>query len=144
MVDVKDDAKGGYRRIEVLTGPGRRRLWSGEEKARVVAEPLEPGARVSEVARRWQVWPQQVFGWRREARRDMVAEASKPRAGQTSDFVPILSAAQPPATLARKALAAAPVIEVKLAGAMVRISGLGDGADLTAVLRAIRASASDA
>ena len=25
MVDVNDDAKGGFRRIEVLTGPGRRR-----------------------------------------------------------------------------------------------------------------------
>jgi transposase len=144
MVDVNDDAKGGYRRIEVLTGPGRRRRWSAEEKGRIVAETLEPRARVSEVARRWQVCPQQVFGWRREARQDMVAEASKPRARQTGDFVPIVSEAQPPATLTRKAEAAAPVIEVKLAGAVVRVSGLSDGAELTAVLRAIRASASDA
>ena len=144
MVDVNDDAKGGYRRIEVLTGPGRRRRWFAEE-GRIVAETLEPGARVSEVARRWQVCPQQVFGWRREARQDMVAAAaSKPRAGQMSDFVPILSGAQPPVTLAPKAAAAAPVIEVRLAGAVVRVSGLGDAAELTAVLRAIRASASDA
>src|SRR5690242_11061218 len=64
MVDVNDDAKEGYRRIEVLTGPGRRRRWSAEEKARIVAETLEPGASVSEVARRWQVCPQQVFGRR--------------------------------------------------------------------------------
>ena len=55
MYDVKDDAKGGFRRIELLTGPGRRRRWSAEEKARVIQETLEPGARVSEVARRWQV-----------------------------------------------------------------------------------------
>ena len=48
MVDVNDDAKGGFRRIEVLTGPGRRRRWSAEEKARIVADTLEPGARVSE------------------------------------------------------------------------------------------------
>ena len=144
MVDVNDDAKGGYRRIEVLTGPGRRRRWSAEEKGRIVAETLEPGARVSDVARRWQVCPQQVFGWRREARQDLVAEALRPRAGQTSDFVPILSAAQPPAVLTRRAGAAAPVIEVKLAGAVVRVSEPGDGAVLTAVLRAIRASASDA
>jgi hypothetical protein len=37
-----------------------------------------------------------------------------------------------------------PVIEVKLAGAVVRVSELGDGAALTAVLRAIRASADKA
>jgi transposase len=144
MVDVNDDAKGKYRRIEVLTGPGRRRRWSAEETGRIVAETLEQGARVSEVARCWQVCPQQMFGWRREARQDTVAKASKPRTGQTGDFVPILSEAQPPATLTRKATAAAPVIEVKLAGAVVRVSGPGDGAELTAVLRAIRASALDA
>jgi transposase len=143
MVDVNDDAKGGFRRIEILTGPGRRRRWSAEEKGRIVAETLAPGARVSEVARRWQVCPQQVFGWRREARQDMAAEASKPQVAQTRDFVPIVCEAKPPAALARRA-AAAPVIEVKLAGAVVRVSGLSDGAELTAVLRAIRASASEA
>ena len=68
MFDVKDDAKGEYRRVEVLVGPGRRRRWSAEEKARVVEESLVPGARVSEGARRWQVCSQQVFGWRRVAR----------------------------------------------------------------------------
>jgi transposase len=71
MFDVNDDAKGGYRRVEILTGPGRRRRWSAEDKARVIAETLVPGARVSEVARRWQVCSQQVFGWRRAALRDM-------------------------------------------------------------------------
>ncbi len=66
IVDFNDDARGGYRCIEVLTGPVRRRRWSAEEKGRLVAETLEPGAGVSEAARRWQVCPQQVFGWRRE------------------------------------------------------------------------------
>ncbi|MDT8333926.1 transposase [Roseomonas gilardii] len=33
--------------------------------ARIVEEALVPGAVVAEVARRWQVCPQQVFGWRR-------------------------------------------------------------------------------
>jgi transposase len=53
MDSVKDDAKGvGYRRIEVLTGPGRRRKWSDDDKARIVAEALVPCAVVTEVARR--------------------------------------------------------------------------------------------
>jgi transposase len=47
--------------IEVPTGPVRRRRWSEEEKARIVAETLAVGMSVSEVARRWQVCPQQVF-----------------------------------------------------------------------------------
>jgi transposase len=56
MFDVNDDAKDNFGRVEVLTGPGRRRRWSADEKARIVAETLAPGARVSEVARR-QIWP---------------------------------------------------------------------------------------
>jgi transposase len=62
MFDVSDDAKGGFRRVEVLTRPGRRRRWSADEKARIVAETQVLGARVSEIARRWQVCSQQVFG----------------------------------------------------------------------------------
>lgn len=142
MDDVNYDAKGGYRRIEVLTGPGRRRRWSAEEKGRIVAETLEPGARVSEVARRWQVCPQQVFGWRRSARVDTGAGSAAPGSLVAPGFVPIVSGATPPASGSRMGSAAA-VIEVKLAGAVVRVSGLGDGAELTAVLRAIRASASE-
>jgi transposase len=70
MDSANDDAKGaGYRRVEVLTGPGRRRSWSDDEKARIVAETAEPGAKVTEVAHRWQVSLQQVFDWRRQARR---------------------------------------------------------------------------
>jgi transposase len=141
MVDVNDDAKGGYRRIEVLTGPGRRRRWSAEEKGRIVAETLAPGARVSEVARRWQVCPQQVFGWRREARVDAVAGSAAQGSLVAPGFVPIVSSAAPLASRSGMGSAAS-VIEVKLAGAVVRVSGIGDGAELTSVLRAIRASAS--
>ena len=57
-------------------------------------------------------------------------------------FVPIVSATTPPASRSRMGSAAA-VIAIELAGAVVRVSGLGDGAELTAVLRAIRASASE-
>ena len=42
--DAKVDAKGGFLRIEILTGPARRRRWSADEKARIVAETLAAGA----------------------------------------------------------------------------------------------------
>jgi transposase len=141
MSDVSDDAKRGFRRIEVLTGPGRRRRWSAEEKARVVAETLVPGTSVSEVARRWQLCAQQVFGWRRQARIDVSEQAPAPVSCAPA-FVPIVSEA---ATVPKPvtATSSAAIIEIKLAGAVVRVwSGTDDAAQLTAVLRAVRASAS--
>ena len=133
MFDVKDDARGGFRRVEILTGPARRRRWSADQKARIVAETLAPGARVAEVARRWQVCSQQVFGWRRAARRDVTTAPA-------SGFVPIVTEDVPVTYVPHTPT---PVIEVRLAGAVVRVaSGLNDTARPTAVLRAIRASAS--
>lgn len=77
MDSVNDDAKGvGHRRIEVLTSAGCRRQWSDDDKARIVAETAQPGAVVTEVARRWQVTPQQVFDWRRQARRALAAASA--------------------------------------------------------------------
>jgi transposase len=142
MFDVSDDAKGEFRRVEVLTGPARRRRWSADEKARIVAETLVPGARVSEVARRWQICSQQVFGWRRAMRQDVASVPRELPRPVTPSFVPIVSEALPAAT-AQRAASAGAGIEVKLAGAVVRVSCGMDNADqLTAVLRAIRASAS--
>ena len=118
MFDVSDDAKGEFRRVEVLTGPGRRRRWSADEKARIVAETLVPGARVSAVARRWQICSQQVFGWRRAMRQDLPSVPVAPTPPATPSFVPIVSEAIPSAAVQRAA--PAPGIEVKLAGAVVR------------------------
>ena len=142
MFEISDDAKSEYRRVEILTGPGRRRRWSADEKARIVAETLLPGARVSEVARRWQVCSQQVFGWRRAARQDVTSAPSKSAGPCVPSFVPIVTEDIPRGS-ASHATTAATVIEVKLAGAVVRVgSDLSDAGPLTAVLRAVRASAS--
>src|SRR5678816_4437589 len=43
----------GFRRIEVITGVGRRRRWTDEEKAWIVAESLDPATTASAVARRY-------------------------------------------------------------------------------------------
>jgi transposase len=136
MVDAKDDARGGgFRRVEVLTGPGRRRQWSDDDKARIVAETLEAGVVVSEVARRWQVCPQQVFGWRRAMRLGTAAPT------EPVSFVPIVPEAPPACDASAVAPSSPPPIELELAGAMLRILLGTDAALLTTVLRAIRASA---
>ena len=56
------------RRLEVFTGAGRRRTWSDEDKARIVAEIATSGESVCAVARRHGLSPQQLFGWRRQLR----------------------------------------------------------------------------
>ena len=138
MDSVSDDAKDiGYRRVEVLTGPGRRRQWSGDEKARIVAETAEPGAKVTDVARGWQVSPQQVFDWHRQARKAL-AEAAAPAEPR---FVPVVAEVPVPAPGAAPATARpAPWIELELAGAVLRIAPGADEGLLTSVLGAIRTS----
>lgn len=75
-----------FRRIEVITGVGRRRRWSDEVRAGIVAETLEQGARVSEVARRHGVAPSQVFAWRKAARQQsLVLTVERPT------FAPVVS-----------------------------------------------------
>jgi transposase len=140
MFDVNDDAKGGFRRVEVLTGPGRRRRWSADDKARVVAETLAVGAKVSEVARRWQVCPQQVLGWRREMRAEQAKTAEGAMVAAAPAFVPIVTEPAPPEDAAAK-VAASPPIEIELGDAVVRIVPGLDSTVLTLVLRAVRASA---
>jgi transposase len=136
MDDVNDDAKGLYRRIEVLTGPGRRRQWSAAEKARIVAESLEPGRRVAEVARRWQICPQQLFGWRRAARLAGAALLDEAETGDIPAFVPIVTTTVN-AAVERPNVSS---IEIELAGALVRVPPDMDSDRLATVLRAVRSS----
>ena len=63
--DGASDAAVDVRRIELIPGTGRRRQWLPDVKARILLESFEPGANISEVARRNGLSPQQLFGWRR-------------------------------------------------------------------------------
>ncbi len=57
------------RRLEVLSGPERRRRYHDEEKAALVAETFRPGVCTADLARRHGLHPQQLYTWRRQARR---------------------------------------------------------------------------
>jgi transposase len=142
MFGINDDARGDVRRAEVLTGAAERRCWSAEERAVIVAESEAAGMRVSDVARRWRLRPQQLYQWRHLARAEAASEL---KAGAMPDFVPIVTAparAPEPASRSARLSWSVPVIEIKLAGAVVRVGAGLDDAQLTAVLRAVRASAS--
>jgi len=65
-VSTLDNALGpeapAVRRLEVITGTGRRRRFSADDKARIIEETLVAGAVVLEVACRHRLSPQQLFG----------------------------------------------------------------------------------
>ena len=126
------------RRMEVFTGAGRRRAWSAEEKARIVAESYESGEPVSAVARRYALTPQQLFGWRRGTRRRDNGAAD----GGGSVFAPVIvEAAQGSSetTLAPARASGSPVIEIVIGAASVRVWRGVDAATLATVLGAVKA-----
>jgi transposase len=55
-------------RVEVLSGPERRRRWSADQKRSIVVEAFAPGSSVCEVARRRDLVPGQIYRWRNELR----------------------------------------------------------------------------
>ena len=130
----------GVRRLEVFTGAGHRRTWSVEEKARIVAESYESGETVSAVARRHALTAQQLFGWRRAARR----RAAEKAGAKGSAFAPVVVEAAPPyvaALCASAGRAERPsTIEIAIGLATVRVWPGIDAATLMAVLRAVRAA----
>jgi transposase len=139
MADVNDDAKGVYRRVEVLTGPGRRRRWSDEQKALVAAEAMVPGAVIAQIARRWQICASQVFSWRRAA----LQATPNNFPALTPAFVPIVETAMMPAPSSPMPAPARVVeIEIDTCGTKIRVASGVDTKTLTAVLRAVRAAAS--
>ena len=92
MFDTSDDTKVRRpRRIEVLTRPERRRDWPDARKIAIVAESLAPGVNVSEIARRHEINPQQLFGWRKKFGEEAAAliESARPAAPLPA-FAPVL------------------------------------------------------
>jgi transposase len=119
------------RRLEVINGALGRRRWSVEAKGRIVAESLAPGVVVSEVARRHDLLPQQLFAWRHQARQGRLALPA-----EALSFVPVTMAPAVPSAAAPEA-----TIEVEIGSAIVRVPPGADGRLLAKVLRAVKALA---
>ena len=54
-------------KMQVLSGPERRRRWSTREKLAIIQETYEADTTVSIVARRHGIQPNQLFAWRKRA-----------------------------------------------------------------------------
>jgi transposase len=135
MVDHIVDASGLPGRVEIRTGVGRRRRWSDERKGRIVAESYAPGAVVSEVARRHEISPQHLFGWRKAARAGLLILP----ADETPMFVPVVRELCEDGA-ATAAATGSGAITIEIAGAMVRAERGVDLGWLRDVLRAVKAA----
>jgi transposase len=139
---VSEVVSGPAQRLEVFTGAGRRRSWTSEKKASIVAESFVEGATACQVARRHGLTPQQLFTWRREVRRRLAA---------SGDIVPrfVPAVVDPPPKPAgkrgkprsRRRGDALGVIEVEIDGVTVRVGRGAETKTVAAVLRALKASA---
>ena len=130
------------RRFEVITGVGGRRFWSAEAKARILAEALAPGGNVSAVARRHGLRPQQIFTWRREARREPMAAAAiafAPVVLEEPKTAPCRKPRKPRPT-GRSPAPVAP-IELAIDGVVVRVRPGADARTLAMVVRALKGGA---
>src|SRR3954468_4979285 len=119
----------GFRRLEVITGVGRRRRWSLEEKARIVAESLDPATTSSAGVRSYGLHASQLFVWRQQLqRRALTAETS-----DAPGFVPVLMVEDSPAPAE-----AAGRMEIALGPAVVRVGADVDATALRRVLEVVR------
>ncbi len=123
------------RRVEVLTGPERRRRWSDEAKIAIVAEALVDGVVVSDVARRHDVTPSQLFGWMRQFRDAALATVVPP---DPPMFAPAVVNVSPVMTALPPVPEPSAEIEIIIGAATVRVRGAVDGKTLASVLKALR------
>src|SRR3712207_535294 len=113
-----------FRRVEVITGIGRRRRWTDEEKAWIVAESLDLATTVSAVARRYGLHTSQLFVWRQQL--------AAPTAREAPEFVPVV--------VTENAATSAEMtgrMEIALGSAVVCVGANVDAAALRRVLEVV-------
>jgi transposase len=139
MFDTNEAMRRSRGRAEVRSGVVRRRRWTAEEKGRVVAQAVAPGAVVAEVARQHDLIPQQQSNWIKAAKEGRIMLPAPETGGETADatgadFVPVVAvqAGEPAGA------DAAPCIEIVAGSVLVRVPLGADARTLAAILRAVR------
>jgi transposase len=130
---VSTEFLGGF---DLVLEPRGHRRWPDELKARIVAETLAPGATVKAVAARYDLRPNHLSGWRRQARDGrLVLPAAEAEAG----FAPVII---------RDEVAPAPALtpqgstlDVILGDVMVRLDVATPAGRIAEIARALNAAA---
>jgi transposase len=123
-----NEAAQRVRRAEVLGSVVRRRRWTAEQKGRIVAEAVAPGAVISRVARRHEITPQHLSNWIRAAKAGRIA---LPEEAEIA-FVPVIT------DQCRAARATPAQIEIVAGPIAVRIPLGVDARTVETILRALK------
>ncbi|GLR45968.1 hypothetical protein GCM10007880_64860 [Mesorhizobium amorphae] len=110
---------------EPLQSRRKPRHWSDEDKARLVAEALSPGANVSAIARSHGLDPSQLYAWRRKAL--ALGTVSPLTGGQVK-----------PVRFTRFEAVGSEMVEIVVGDVVVRIGGDVDSDRLVKIMRAVR------
>jgi len=114
---------------EVRNGVIRRRHWCEEDKGRIVAEAIAPGAVIAAVAHRHDLTPQHLSNWIRAAKKGLITLP-----GETLSFVPI---AAEEASVKSQSSSQADGIEIVIGTAVIRVPAGSDTRTLEKVVRAV-------
>lgn len=136
----RNPATGFVGRLEVLVGATGRRSWPDEVKARIVRESFDSGNRVCDVARRHDILPQQLTGWRRAAREGRLV---LPFDGDDAGFVPVVvddEGVECDEGEAAAPAAPAGTLEIAMDGLVLRVPIETAPSRIAAVVAALRAA----
>jgi len=123
------------RPVEVVSGPTGRRRWPDDLKARIVAETLQPGTRVKEVAARYGLQPNHISTWRKMAQQGVLALAQ----ADMPVFVPISLQADWPVS-APAGTDVQPELRISVADMTLYIPASFPAREAAAVIAALRAA----
>jgi transposase len=121
------------RQLPVAAGAGRRRTWTREQKARIIAESNASSESVTAVARRHGITAQQLYRWRWHDRHQ-----SDGAHGKDVTFAPVML--EPAREDQSRRNVRAPTIEVEIGAMTVRVPAGCDLATLQMVLRLVLAA----
>jgi transposase len=134
MVDINDDTKFIRKRTEIRTGIVRRRRWTDEEKGRIIAEALMPGAVIADVARWHDLAPQHLSNWIKAAKQGrLVLPAEALPVSGAPMFVPVVADEQDKATNE-----CSTPIEIVIGSFVVRVPKGCDGRTLEVIARVLK------
>lgn len=138
-----DGSTDGYAgRIEVLEGRSGRRMRSEAERARIAAESLVPGAKVTDIARRHDVTRWQVYDWRKKLIAGALALPTE--IADEPMFAALVVEPNParpaPSPKRRGGATKSFRVEMVVDGVTLRVPPAIDEVQLTRIIRAIRAA----
>lgn len=121
--------------VGVVVSPRGQRRWPDDVKARIVAETLEPGATVNEVARRYDIRPNHLSEWRRRAREGklVLPALPEPEAATGPAFAPMVVEGLTDRTVG----SGDATLEIVCGDVVIRLDGATPAARIAEIVRAL-------